>query len=61
MQRTPRPAQVYLTFDSEKDKRLHFQRLSQLDIISNAVGLVLIVIVLLCLSRFSGVLNAPVH
>ena len=61
MRRKDKPAEVFLSFDSERDKRLHFQRLSQLDIISNAVGLVLIVLVLLILSRCSGVLHTPVQ
>jgi hypothetical protein len=52
---------VYLAFESERDKQRHFQRLSQLDIASNAVGLVLIVLVLLILSRCSGILHSPVH
>ena len=61
MARKGKQAEVYLAFESERDKQRHFQRLSQLDIVSNAVGLVLIVLVLLILSRCSGILHSPVH
>jgi hypothetical protein len=61
MPRKPAKPRVYLSFDDEADKRKHFSRLGQLEILSNAIGLVLIVIVLLVLSRCSGVINSPVH